>query len=306
MTVEDACRELVLGMLSGTITTRRGHRYKRSTIRGVENRLRLHVLPRLGGVPLPALRRGDVRRLVEDLAIEASPATAVNVRDNLRVVLQRQVDLEVLLANPGSGVRAPTADRAPARFLSAAEADHLQDVADVHPNNAIGALIALALGSGLRLGELQALAWGDGGLELERRRVRVRGTRDRTGDIVETKSRRPRDVPLSGELAARLRRYRLGSGRPPDGARVFPRSHRRSWEQVREAAGLPGLRIYDLRHSAATFWLAAGLTVHATAELLGHVDAGLVLRLYGHALESEVSTAAERLEAWRAAQRGSE
>ncbi|WP_217915656.1 tyrosine-type recombinase/integrase [Miltoncostaea marina] len=61
--------------------------------------------------------------------------------------------------------------------------------------------------------------------------------------------------------------------------------------------------MHDLRHTAATFWLAAGLTVHAVAELLGHVDAALVLRLYGHALPAEVSTAGERMEAWRAGQR---
>jgi integrase len=84
---------------------------------------------------------------------------------------------------------------------------------------------------------------------------------------------------------------------------VFWRSHRRAFEQVRAEAGIPSLRVHDLRHTAATFWLAAGLSVHATAELLGHVDAALVLRLYGHALPQETSTAADRLEAWREAQR---
>ncbi len=64
---------------------------------------------------------------------------------------------------------------------------------------------------------------------------------------------------------------------------MFWRSHRCAWEQVRAEAGIPVLRIHDLRHSAATFWLAAGLRVHAVAALLGHVDAALVLRLYGHA-----------------------
>jgi integrase len=72
---------------------------------------------------------------------------------------------------------------------------------------------------------------------------------------------------------------------------------------VRAEAGIPSLRVHDLRHTCATFWLAAGLSVHAVADLLGHVDAGLVLRLYGHALPAEVSSAAERLEAWRASQR---
>jgi integrase len=163
--------------------------------------------------------------------------------------------------------------------------------------------VAPALGTGLRLGELQALAWGKEGLDLERAAVVVQATRDRTGELLPPKSRRVREVPLGPELVSRLRRYRMAAPLSADGERVFGRSHRRAWEQVREAAGLPGLRVHDLRHSCATFWLAAGLSVHATAELLGFVDEALVLRLYGHALPAEVSTAAERLEAWRASQR---
>jgi integrase len=82
-----------------------------------------------------------------------------------------------------------------------------------------------------------------------------------------------------------------------------PRSHRRAWEQVRRAAGIPALRVHDLRHTAATSWLAAGLSVHATADLLGHVAAALVPRLYGRALPRETSSVADRMEAWREAQR---
>jgi hypothetical protein len=82
-TVEEACREYVTGMVTGSVRTRRGHRYKPSTTRGVENRLRLYVVPRLGGMPLAALRRGDVRRLVDELSVETSPATATNTRDAL-------------------------------------------------------------------------------------------------------------------------------------------------------------------------------------------------------------------------------
>jgi len=58
------------------------------------------------------------------------------------------------------------------------------------------------------------------------------------------------------------------------------------------------LRFHDLRHTAATFWLAAGLRSHPVAELLGHADAGLVDRLYGHALADEVAGAGDALEAW--------
>ena len=72
---------------------------------------------------------------------------------------------------------------------------------------------------------------------------------------------------------------------------------------MRGAVGLPGLRFHDLRHNYATHQLAAGTSVHATADLLGHADAGLVYRRYGHARPEEVATAATRMAAWRASQR---
>ena len=78
------------------------------------------------------------------------------------------------------------------------------------------------------------------------------------------------------------------------------------WERVRARAGLsePLPTIHSLRHTAAAWWLASGLTVHAVAELLGHADPTLVIKLYGHALPSERSTAGERLEAFLAAAAG--
>ncbi|MBA3330977.1 MAG: tyrosine-type recombinase/integrase, partial [Actinobacteria bacterium] len=63
------------------------------------------------------------------------------------------------------------------------------------------------------------------------------------------------------------------------------------------AAPLP--RPHDCRHAFATHALAAGLSAHAVAALLGHSDAGLVLRRYGHALPDEVARAGDTLSAWR-------
>ena len=68
----------------------------------------------------------------------------------------------------------------------------------------------------------------------------------------------------------------------------------------------PRPTIHSMRHSTATWWLAASLSVHEVAELLGHTDAKgrpdatLVLRLYGHALPTRRATAGERLETFLA------
>lgn len=49
-------------------------------------------------------------------------------------------------------------------------------------------------------------------------------------------------------------------------------------------------------HSAATWRLAAGLVIHSVADLLGHNDPTLVLKLCGHALKRDHNTAGDTLE----------
>jgi integrase len=63
--------------------------------------------------------------------------------------------------------------------------------------------------------------------------------------------------------------------------------------------GEPLPRFHDTRHAYATHALAAGLSAHAVAQLLGHSDAGLVWRRYGHALPDELARAADTLAAFR-------
>ena len=133
----------------------------------VERRLRLHVLPRIGAMPIVGVRRGDVRRLVDDLAVEGSPQTARNALDALRVVFRLQVDREVVEINVCSGVRVPAVVRREARLLSREESLVLTKVAEADRNAMIGPMVVLALASGCRKGELLALPWGPTGLDLE-------------------------------------------------------------------------------------------------------------------------------------------
>ena len=47
---------------------------------------------------------------------------------------------------------------------------------------------------------------------------------------------------------------------------------KRAWDKARDEAGLPGLRIHDLRHSAASFMINAGIDLYAVGRILGHAD----------------------------------
>jgi integrase len=59
----------------------------------------------------------------------------------------------------------------------------------------------------------------------------------------------------------------------------------RKFDPILRAAGLPRIRIHDLRRSAATLLLAQGAHPRFIMELFGHSSIGLTMNAYGHVLE---------------------
>lgn len=82
-------------------------------------------------------------------------------------------------------------------------------------------------------------------------------------------------------------------GRARHGA-IFNRS---SWRPVREAAGLPpSVRFHDLRHTAASLALAAGVPVTTVSEMLGHASTAITLSVYAHAVPGSQQAAADAMD----------
>jgi integrase len=325
VTVDDASRRLCRGMVDGTIRSRDGRPYKPSVCRKYEEALRCTVLPRIGAVPIASLTSGDVQRLVDGIAAERTPEHARKALTALRVALRVAERYGELPANPCAGVRVPVSAEGekPPRILTPEDSAAIVSKAETEDarrgRSFAGPLVALAFGSGARLGELLALPWGSEGLDLEAGLVHVRRSVDRVrGDdgrypFIPPKSRASRrSIPLTPEDIARLRRHRLATGRPTNSALVFGNEHghaisplpaerafKRAAKGAKVAEPLP--RFHDARHAFASHTLAAGLSAHAVAALLGHTDAALVWKRYGHALPDEVAGAGAKLGAWRQA-----
>ena len=68
--------------------------------------------------------------------------------------------------------------------------------------------------------------------------------------------------------------------------------HRR----ICERAGVPAIRVYDLRHSSATLLVAAGVNSRVVSERLGHSTLNLTLNVYAHVLPGQQANAATTLE----------
>jgi integrase len=77
----------------------------------------------------------------------------------------------------------------------------------------------------------------------------------------------------------------------PEGGRLRVNAFRaRTWRQAVLAAGLDGLRIHDLRHTAVALWIAAGANPKEVSVRAGHASVSFTLDRYGH-LYPEADTA---------------
>jgi integrase len=81
------------------------------------------------------------------------------------------------------------------------------------------------------------------------------------------------------------------TGQPLDDSNV-----RRSFARIVADAGLPRLRFHDLRHTAATLMLRAGVHPKVVSERLGHATVGLTLDIYSHVLPDLQRDAAQLMD----------
>ena len=67
------------------------------------------------------------------------------------------------------------------------------------------------------------------------------------------------------------------------------------WTEAIESVGRPRFRIHDLRHTAASLWLAAGADPKVVQRILGHASAEMTMDLYGHLIDRNLWEAAARV-----------
>jgi integrase len=150
-------------------------------------------------------------------------------------------------------------------------------------------LFLLYARAGLRLREGLALQWQD--LDFERLQIRVsRSLIRKGGGFQTTKGVRYQTVDMSKQLAKALIEIRPRDAKPTDLVFVSRKGtplsdsniRKRVWYKVLAQAGLPRIRIHDLRHTFATRLLEEGQHLAYVQQQLRHASIKTTVDIYGH------------------------
>ena len=234
------------------------------------------IIPHLGAVQLQKLKPSQVQDW-HGLIMKAggkdgralSARTVGHAHRVLHRALQRAVENETLSRNVASVIRPPNVEAQEVEILSANE---IRVVLARLEGHALHPIVALALATGMRRGELLALRWED--VDLDGAKVRIERSLEETATGLRFKApktkhgRRTISLPTSAVEALRIHRLKqlelriaLGQGKPDAGVLVFsavegaplsPDNLSRDWRRVVAALDMPCVKFHALRHSHAS------------------------------------------------------
>ncbi len=287
-----------------------------STHQRYSDLIRLHIGPILGHVQLAKLTPLHIQDFYTNrLAADKAGATVELMHCVLYGALKQAVRWGLLVRNVAEMVDAPHRVTPEYTTWDERQAGAFLRVADAHE---LGPLLRLALLTGLRRGELLGLKWGDidlpkGKLTVKRTLSRGTGGSYTFGAPKTEQGKRTIDIQRSvvaSLQAHRVRqleaRMRFGPAYDTDldmvfadavGAPLHPNTVGYQFKRLCALAGVPHIRLHDLRHSAATLMIAQGTSPDVVQKRLGHSDVALTLRIYTHASPRVQREAADKLEA---------
>lgn len=271
MTLEAYLREWVL-LRSAGIRPR--------TVESYESLIRLHIGPAIGDRKLSKLKARHIAAMLKSIVDDGHARTAQLCYALLHAALRSAVEERRIERSPIDAVKRPKHrtkrgkawSKAQTRAYVAAIRGHKHQIAWL-----------LAIGMGLRRGEICGLRWSD--VDLRARIIHVHNQRVRLADgrLVDQPPKSDagtRDLPIPKPIYEVFRRtYQWGDGYVvPITPSALDAAHRTLLRRL----DLPYIRLHDLRHTMATNAVRNGAAMRVLADVLGHSDPAVTARFYTH------------------------
>lgn len=276
------------------------------TVKTYRSLLDNHVLPVIGRAAMRDVTRTEVQQIITRMRkADLSASTIQGVRAVVGTMFNRAVTIdEVITTSPCRGIVMPPTGHRAVRIL---ETHHVVSLAaSIDPR--YRALVLVAAGTGLRIGELLGLTWDR--IDLDRATLTVdRQYKPTAHALTATKTRASvRTIPLGKSTVALLRHLHdacspvpvtlpcVGHRKPQAVTLVFhdgdgnPLSYWQldsAWKKARTAAGVPDWATWHtLRHYYVSLLIADGIHARVIQERVGHKSISTTMDVYGHLMTS--------------------
>ena len=247
---------------------------------------KVHILPGLGDKHLDEITQQKV--IDEQMAMrKAGYSTGMSnkwiVQIRYAYTVAKQFGVPGSESNPAAGVKQFRVEGRE-RFLTKEETQRLCDAVAQSENTQLKYIVTLLLMLGCRKRELLDARWEH--FDLERRHWR----------IPLSKSGKSRHVPLSPAVVETLAQLPRWNDCPyvlpnPMTRKPFTGIHV-AWDTARKKAGLPEVRMHDLRHTFASNLVNAGHSLFVVSKALGHSNT-LMTQRYSHLSDETLFAAAD-------------
>lgn len=253
-----------------------------------------HIRPALGSLPATELTEADVMSflaLVSGPEKDFAKKTVHLIANILKQVLTFGKKYGVTVDPALCTVRLSSGRQRTPNTLTGEEQEKLLETLGPCKRPSDLAIL-LSLKTGLRVGELAGLQWGD--IDFEAGFLNVRRTVGRINNddnttsiyIGEPKSESAkRKVPLAPSLLAFLEEHRQADEIYATSGRLRPQetgSLQKHFKLVLKNAGIRDINFHALRHTFATRCVEKGFDVKSLSMILGHSDVSITLNTYVH------------------------
>jgi integrase len=297
------------------------HNLSPKTLERDRELIRLCIVPHIGHMEVQRLRPIHLAGLYTTLLTAGrasggglAPRTVKHVHTLVHRILGHAQQWGLVSVNVAGAVDPPKVANSEIECLNA---DQLKFVMQVSRDAVQYPMVAVAVGTGMRRGEMLALRWRD--VDLDAAVVRVERSLEETKAglrFKEPKTRQGRrNIALPSSLVSDLRshwrsqqeqRLALGMGRSGpddlvfctvDGKPKSPNNVTREWSRLAKAKKFPKVSFHALRHTHVSQLIASGMDVLTISRRIGHASPSITLNVYGHLFRNNDKQAAAVIDA---------
>lgn len=310
-TAVDRSRQTVAELLRYWLDTYAQHHVRAVTLEGYTHTINYHIIPSLGAVPVQKLTPDQLQSFYSAKLNSCGPRTVQLCHMRIKQALGMAVRLDLVARNVADVVTPP---RVPRKEMTVWDEVQARCFLDAASHSSYGPIWITFLASGARRGEVLGLKWQDIDFDEHTMSFRqaiglLKGVP--TIGLLKSKSAK-RTVAVPTNIIEALRAHKVQQNERrlalgvawEDHALVFPAANGkplnpnnivRDYNRWVVAAGVPRIRIHDLRHTQISILLASGVDINLVAEIAGHNKPSFTLDRYGHVLHRKRREGADKI-----------